>query len=190
MIQLDKSLFTYTPLFCEENVWKLIESLTSYENISPVDVLFIINHSNTVAIFNQNKSIGNQPVIWDYHVILSAQVYQNIFIFDFDSQSTFPVEINQYFTNTFPVNIDLITQFQPMLRKISAKYFIKHFFSDRSHMKNVIPDEEFPDYKIIQPKDKTENLTLDRCRHISRSIPCSQVLTPTKYLEICLTNDK
>lgn len=189
MIQFDKSTLTYTPLFCEENIWKLVESLIAHKQANPIDVLFIINKNKSVAIFEQKKSIANQPVIWDYHVILSAQINTKIVIFDFDSRNNFPTEIKEYFNNTFPTSINLETTIRPNIRYISAVYFLKHFYSDRSHMLNLIPQDEFPEYSIIQPENDIQHLTLDNCRSSNYPVPQSQVLTPEEYLLFCLTSD-
>jgi len=183
MNTLNKKQYHYTALFCEENIWKLIESSLSSKIIIPVDVLFIINQFNSIALFDQKKSVGENPVIWDYHVVLSAQVCNQFVIFDFDSRCEFPGDIHTYFNKTF-VNYNMLdNHYKPFIRSFSAEYFYQHFTSSRQHMKGLIPVSEFPVYDIIKPKNTTESLTLDACRNFKIDIPESSILTPHKYLE-------
>ena len=185
MPSFDKTLFKYTSLFCEENIWKLIETLNQDTSIKPVDTLFILNQTNTVALFNQEKALNNTPVIWDYHVILSAEIDNELFIFDFDSHCDFPVSIREYFNKTFIQEDKLKQQYRPLLKVIDAFYYLNHFSSDRSHMLGIIPESEFPDYTIIQPKQHSA-LTLESCRKIP-STQCNQeILTTMNYLNKAL----
>ncbi|RDH83902.1 MAG: hypothetical protein DIZ80_07130 [endosymbiont of Galathealinum brachiosum] len=183
MKQLDKTANTYTPLFCEENIWKLINTLYTNQIAKPIDVLFILNQTSSVALFGQNKADTYKPVIWDYHVILTAELSGNIVVFDFDSRCGFPVRLIDYFNETFPQTIKLNESFQPLIKSIKPNYYLKHFYSDRSHMKNVIDDTEFPGYKIIEPDDDEEKLTLNKCRNLEDNIPNCKIELPEKYLE-------
>jgi len=183
MHTFDKSLFTYTPLFCEENIWKLIEAIQEEIKIRTADVLFIINRNNTVAIFEQIKSIGQQPVIWDYHVILTAYIDQKPYVFDFDSRCQFPCEIDRYFLATFPQNIVLQESYMPEIRRINAEHFFNHFSSDRSHMRGIISESEFPDYEPIQSTHIKQQVPLDMYRNIECTIADSEILTPISYIK-------
>jgi len=66
-----KSNYIYTANFCEENIWHLgkalIEKGISPENLS---VLFLSNQQKKIPLFYQQAAFNNEPVIWDYHVIL------------------------------------------------------------------------------------------------------------------------
>jgi len=182
MLKLDKSSFSYTSLFCEENIWKLIESLLNYKSIKPLDVLFLINHSEKIAIFNQLKSELNQPVIWDYHVILSALIDDETVILDFDSRDSFPAKIDSYFRKTFSDWHHIAKDYQPLLKAINAEHYHQHFSSDRSHMRNIIPESEFPKYKTIQDNNSESALWLSECRDISIFDDNIKILTPENYL--------
>jgi len=182
MNKLKKTSFTYTPLFCEENIWKFIESIKSNSNIKPIDVLFLINENNTIALFNQLKSVDNQPVIWDYHVILSAHYNNKVVIYDFDSQSPFPCDINSYFNLTFRPDIELPQTYQTFLKPIAADLFFRDFTSSRDHMIGIIPDSEFPEYDIIAPGNTQSTLPLSLCREYKVSDPDFSILTPKAYL--------
>ena len=188
MIDFDDTNITYTPLFCEENIWKLAQLLHSRQQAIPLEVLFIINNSNSVALFNQKRSIAQLPAIWDYHVILLTQLCDKYYIFDLDSKCRLPEEINRYFELTFPSNIKLNGPYRPMIRSIKAAYFLDYFTSDRQHMRGIIPDNQFPDYEIIKPSDNNNKLLLETCRDINCSIAHSQLDTPADYLRKTVMN--
>ena len=181
MTQFDKTRFTYTPLFCEENIWKLIETFNTDSQVIPLDVLFIINKSNTVAIFEQYKSSGHQPVIWDYHVILSAIVQQQRYIFDFDSRCRFPVKIEEYFSATFADEKRIAEDYRPCIKSINASDYLTRFYSDRSHMINIISKTSFPAYNIIQPDSSIQPLSLSQCRDIQNT-DASKIQSPEDYI--------
>ncbi len=185
MKKRDYTPLAYTPLFCEENIWKLLEAI--YENawqagsIQPRHVLFIINSNNTVALFGQGETGNHQPLIWDYHVILSAMLNDQPVIYDFDSQCDFPAELTSYFNTTFPLHTNLNHEYRPLIRSIEAEFYFQHFSSDRQHMRNVIPESQFPDYPLIQADSGTHSLTLKQCRDINETIAESRLLYPYDY---------
>ena len=178
-----KKQYHYTALFCEENIWKLIESCLNSSHIIPIDVLFIINKFNSIALFEQQKSIAGQSVIWDYHVVLSAKVNNNLVILDFDSRCKFPCDIDAYFNNTFANYNNLAFQYKPYIKPIAADYYYQNFTSDRNHMQGIVPQSEFPTYDIIMPKNATDLLSLETCRSFNLEIAESNILTPHDYLE-------
>ena len=148
MNKFKKTDCLYTPLFCEENIWHLIKTLINKGiNAKAIKVVFITNKHKRIAIFNQQSAEHNQPVIWDYHVILITNIEQSRYIFDFDTRQPFPDDIGNYFQNSFPDNIhsDYISHF----RIIPADLYLKKFSSDRNHMKNIIPECNFPHYPVI-----------------------------------------
>jgi len=180
---LDKKQHHYTALFCEENIWKLVESCMSSNIIVPIDVLFIINKFNSIALFEQNTSDGKQAVIWDYHVVLSAQVNKQVAIFDFDSRCNFPTSIHTYFNKTFAHYSALHDHYKPLIKPIPADYYYDNFTSNRQHMKGIVAESEFPDYDLIIPDNTANLLTLDICRTLTGSLSEDNILTPLKYLE-------
>jgi len=180
---LDKKHHHYTALFCEENIWKLVESSLSSNIIIPVDVLFIINQFDSIALFEQNKSVGEQAVIWDYHVVLSAKINKQAAIFDFDSRCNFPTDINTYFNKTFSNYSGLHNHYKPLIKPIPAEYYYYNFTSNRQHMKGIVPESEFPAYDIIKPDNTANLLTLDTCRALTGDLSEGAILTPLMYLE-------
>ncbi len=182
--------YTYTPLFCEENIWKLTQSLYTNQLAKPIDVLFILNQKQTIALFKQRLSTHNKPTIWDYHVILTAQINNDIVVFDFDSRCEFPQHINDYFNLTFSRTVDLLEDFKPFIKSINAAYYLKCFYSDRKHMQGLIEQHQYPEYKIISPENNITRLTFNQCCDIKQALNLSyysnidQLLLPVDYLNL------
>jgi hypothetical protein len=188
----DYTPLAYTPLFCEENIWKLLDAhyrqAWQADALQPLHVLFIINKNNTVALFGQGDTDAQQPLIWDYHVILSAMLHGEAVVYDFDSQSDFPTDLTSYFNSTFPLHTNLNHEYRPLVRSIPADLHFRHFSSDRQHMINVIAKSEFPKYPLIQPEAQLTPLTLQQCRDIDATIPESRLLYPYDYFMQLLVN--
>jgi len=184
MLKPDSTSYIYTRLFCEENIWKLLESLYRNKTTKPIDVLFLLNKTNSLALYNQKQAEPNTPVIWDYHVVLCAMQDDEIIIYDFDSRCNFPTSIADYFNATFPDNLNLSEIYQPLIKPICAEHFLKHFFSDRHHMIGLIDENKFPKYEIITPLNTLEKLTLDQCRNTRHFIFDRKMMLPSKYLNI------
>ena len=178
---LDKTAYIYTPLFCEENIWKLINALYTNQLAKPIDVLFILNQTNTIALFGQTSADIDKPVIWDYHVVLTALYNGEMVVFDFDSRCDFPAKLIDYYNETFPQELQLKASYQPLIKSIKPDYYFKHFYSDRLHMKNVIDDSELPDYDIIKPEKTLEKLTLINCRDLDAQFAGCQIELPENY---------
>lgn len=159
-----KTQYLYTPLFCEENIWLLLQSLSTTSPttnaatstmvnlkiaIDKMWVLIITNPEQKIALFNQNAAAVNQPVIWDYHVILLAEINHRYLIFDFDSRLPFVTPLQKYLQNTFIPPTQLPQEFIPYIRKVPAQSYRDKFYSDRSHMHNQIDPCQFPSWPII-----------------------------------------
>lgn len=177
---LKQSDYTYTPRFCEENIWKLIESAQQRKDIIPRHVIFIINHHASVAIYHQKIHPPHEPTIWDYHVILHAEVDEQPVILDFDSHCQFPCPINEYFALSFPVWDQLYERYRPYLRCVDASDYYKRFYSDRSHMRGIVPNEAFPAYPYIQPQQIQSVLTLSQLLDVSNEP--TQIMSPQSAL--------
>ena len=141
----------YTALFCEENIWRLADSLIQQAVLpSDLTVLFISNPKQQVAIFQQKSAPINEPVIWDYHVVLLRKINTDFFIYDFDSRLGFKTRADDYISLSF-LNQDLIKeQYRSQFRLISTTSYLQNFSSDRSHMKGITSDDKFPSYPPIE----------------------------------------
>jgi len=144
----NRSELPYTALFCEENIWQLARRLLA-EGASPdtLWVLFISNPERQVVMFKQRRAGEQAYVVWDYHVVLQAgdQIY------DLDTTLPVPLRAIDYFLDSFPDQYALAEQYRAWVRRIPARAFLERFYSDRSHMRGVIDEAEFPAWPAITP---------------------------------------
>ncbi|KAJ3786187.1 N-terminal glutamine amidase-domain-containing protein, partial [Lentinula aff. detonsa] len=81
----------YTPYWCEENVYLLIQSFSQNPSLSEiweVFAVFISNYSKTAQ--------PGQPVVWDYHVVAILRPRKSSsnlhsWVYDFDTRLDLPV---------------------------------------------------------------------------------------------------
>ena len=148
MQKFKKNNYLYTSLFCEENIWHLTQSLISQgieEN--NINILFLSNEIRKIAIFNQLAANHDEIVVWDYHVILLAKTEGSLKVFDFDTRLPFPTDIDDYLHRSLPDNIH--NEYSSQFRLIPASKYIDFFYSDRSHMKNMISESLYPSSPLI-----------------------------------------
>ncbi|KAM9164856.1 protein N-terminal glutamine amidohydrolase isoform 2-T3 [Pangshura tecta] len=130
----------YTSCYCEENVWKLCEYLRSHDQypLEEFYAVFISNERRMIPLWKQQSGCGDEPVIWDYHVILLhvASGDQN-FIYDLDTVLPFPCPFDTYIEEAFKSDDILLPGFRRKIRLIRADLYLKTFASDRSHMKDA-----------------------------------------------------
>jgi protein N-terminal glutamine amidohydrolase len=125
--------YKYAPYYCEENIWHLCQEqdFASFER----KVVFISNSSRTCALWNQRaSSAADEPVIWDYHVILLFGQKDGWQVFDLDTTLPSPSSVTDYLSATFGEVSYTPEQFCPFFRVIDAQIFVDVFSSDRSHM--------------------------------------------------------
>ncbi|MCW9012882.1 MAG: protein N-terminal glutamine amidohydrolase [Gammaproteobacteria bacterium] len=149
-----KSDYLYTPLFCEENIWQLANTMVN-QGTDPraLNVLFLSSPAKKIAIFNQLAAEHAEAVIWDYHMILQAVINHQLYIFDFDSRLNFPELETDYFLKSFPAERFIPRDMQAVIRIIPAASYLRCFYSDRSHMHGIIEHTAYPPYPVISPKD-------------------------------------
>lgn len=120
----------YQAYYCEENVWQLAR-----HRGGEGAVVFISNPSRTVAMWQQQAAPApEQPIVWDYHVVLMQQIDGRLMVFDRDSKLTCPCSFEQWSTASFPHIVP--AEFSPVFRVVSAADYLECFASDRSHMKS------------------------------------------------------
>lgn len=153
----------YTSCYCEENVWKLCEYIRD-KGTCPLDevyAIFISNERRMIPIWKQKSSRGDQPVIWDYHVILLHRSKQGqSFIYDLDTILSFPCLFDVYSREAFQSDEHLRPDFWRKLRVIPANIYLQKFASDRSHMKHSDGSWRMPPptYHCIETSDCKMNL--------------------------------
>ena len=178
-----RDAFRYTPLFCEENIWWLARGLIEQGiDTGALDVMFFINPSDSVLLFEQRGAAPGSPVAWDYHVVLQARLPDQTVIFDFDSRLSFPQPAKSYFAMTFGNQKTLPENLRTWVRTTPAADYLAHFYSDRSHMIGQIPMSAFPDYSIIQPSPGITRIPLSDYRDMKQS--AGNATTPQPVAEI------
>lgn len=161
MFAFKRSDFHYTAFFCEENIWLLAKALADQRyDIDKMQVLFLANPVNSLPVYQQLLAPAGQPVYWDYHVILLLTMPDSAYLFDLDSRLDFPCEQFTYLQRSFYDQQHWPEKLKPRVRIIPAGSYLRHFSSDRSHMRNLLPASEFPDYPPIQAAAGDNPVTL------------------------------
>jgi len=129
---------TYTPCYCEENVWKLCDSVRK-EFPSEIDychVAFISNQKRMVPMWRQKAGKNEEKLaLWDYHVIFLYNPDDRCVVYDMDSDLPFPTHFHRYVSETFRTENILQPEYHRCFRILPASKFLSLFSSDRRHMK-------------------------------------------------------
>ncbi|VDO49942.1 unnamed protein product [Brugia timori] len=134
-IILSKYDCDYTPMYCEENIWKLCKKVSALDELNCCSAVFISNKNRMVPLWKQRAAAaGRDYVIWDYHVILLYSKSGLVFVYDFDTTLTFPCDAQTYWTETIRPELNLDANYHRCFRVISGSHYLQHFSSDRSHM--------------------------------------------------------
>jgi len=92
---------SYTPFYCEENIYQLIQGLVHLPNIR-LWACFVSNLNRTALLFNQRASKQTEEegsyVIWDYHVfavaaIREAERKESFIVLDRDSSISYITDL-------------------------------------------------------------------------------------------------
>jgi len=181
-----KSRYSYTPYFCEENIWLLGKSLMR-EGISSetLSVLILSNAERQVPLFQQSNGDSEGVTLWDYHVILLSHEKGNpSFIFDFASKLPFPSPLSHYIQHTFPLPEMLPPSFYIYIRMIPLAAYHQYFSSDRSHMLSAdgIPLEPFPSYPPLLNKQSNPYIDLQEYLDMNKDLPDESQVFPYDQL--------
>uniref|UniRef100_A0A671QUR9 Protein N-terminal glutamine amidohydrolase n=1 Tax=Sinocyclocheilus anshuiensis TaxID=1608454 RepID=A0A671QUR9_9TELE len=150
-------IITHKPVsscYCEENVCKMCEYVKDQGACS----------LDEIPIWKQKYSRGDQPVIWDYHVILLHVNKQGqSYIYDLDTILPFPCLFDGYSKEAFRSDEHLKPAFfrsELKLRVIPGDTYLKKFASDRSHMKDSVGNWRMPPppYPCLETSESKMNL--------------------------------
>lgn len=153
----------YTSCYCEENVWKLCEHIMIQKqfHLEEVYAVFISNDRKMVPIWKQKSNSGDEPVLWDYHVILLhvPSRGQNV-IYDLDTVLPFPCPFDTYAKDALRSDDFIKSIYRRKLRVIPADVYLKTFASDRSHMKDSSGEWRMPPppYPCIETAESKMNI--------------------------------
>jgi hypothetical protein len=128
------------PYFCEENVWRLAYKKIRESPENRFYVCFVSNADKTVAMCHQLAGRSrNEPVYWDYHVILLRWSRdKQVLVFDIDSSLPYPQPLDLYLRESFSSdNMAFAPPFAPQFKIIPADLYLQYFASDRMHMYNT-----------------------------------------------------
>lgn len=148
----------YTACYCEENIWHLCSD--SSIDATQKQVLWVGCLQHHSPLWCQRASVDPEqdPVWWDYHVILLVFTDQWR-VWDLDTTLPLGVPANEYFLRTFRAAM----AFPPLFRVMDSDYYQRCFSSDRSHMLDanqqwlVVP----PSWPPIQNEKLTFSEMLD-----------------------------
>ncbi|KAM9838622.1 protein N-terminal glutamine amidohydrolase [Aulostomus maculatus] len=130
----------YTSCYCEENVWKLCDFVRSEGTVplTQVFAVFISNENRMVPLWKQKSGRGDQPVVWDYHVVLLQLVAQSdALVYDLDSVLPFPCSLKLYAAAAMRSDHGIKPAYHRKFRVVPADVYLRNFASNRSHMKNA-----------------------------------------------------
>ncbi|NWZ91725.1 NTAQ1 amidohydrolase, partial [Nesospiza acunhae] len=147
----------------EENVWKLCDYIRSQDRypLEEFYAVFISNDKRMIPLWKQKSGHGDEPVVWDYHVILlHLSSGEQSFIYDLDTVLPFPCPFDVYSVEAFRLDDSLRPEFHRKIRMIRADLYLKTFASDRSHMKDANGrwQKPPPPYPCIETADSKMNL--------------------------------
>lgn len=172
----------YTALFCEENIWELVRVFEQEGRaLDDLDVVFLCNDKAQLAIRNQKLASPGTYVIWDYHVILIDR--RASLVYDFDSRLGFPVSLDEYLYATLPDPSHVHEGYLPSFRLIPARDYLYCFCSDRSHMRGMIPDEQFPARPMITCREDGKAVRLDQYWDINVDITGTLRLNQSEFIQ-------
>ncbi|KAH8927851.1 hypothetical protein BT69DRAFT_694883 [Atractiella rhizophila] len=128
---------SYTPYYCEENVYNLLHLIHRQKLAGESYAIFISNEAQQSLLFNQK--ISQRPdqsnwVIWDYHVVALTRMSpeQEFVIWDRDSLLDSPISFSRWIASTFSPATP--PDYKSSFRIVPSSFFLAYFSSDRSHM--------------------------------------------------------
>jgi len=121
----------YAENFCEENVWRFLRTVEDEEAYA----VFISTANRNCHLYAQRPAINpNDLAIWDYHVV--ALVHREEWlVYDFDSLVSPPAPAQAWTAATFPFEDNEVR-----FRLVPVAEFLRHFRSDRRHLRTTAPD--------------------------------------------------
>ncbi|MFA5623533.1 MAG: hypothetical protein WC966_00555 [Bradymonadales bacterium] len=157
---MNRDEYSYCQFFCEENILLLYEQLRkeNAKDVSAAQVLYLSNPARSCVICEQN--LGAPPrhlVCWDYHVVLFQPSHRPK-IWDFDSRLGLCTDAIEYFTRSFPPDIQ--GKYRARFRVIDAEFYRENFSSERNL---ITPKQKREIVYPSWPKFRRGSLSLERC---------------------------
>ncbi|KAG8570167.1 hypothetical protein GDO81_011127 [Engystomops pustulosus] len=149
--------------YSEENVWKLCDYIREQTPhlLEEIYAVYLSNENRMIPIWKQKCGKGEEPVIWDYHVILLHDCRNGQrFIYDLDTELPFPCPCDFYIKEALRSDHNVHKDFRRKLRVIKAEEYLRTFASNRSHMKDGNNEwkKPPPPYPCIKTPESSMNL--------------------------------
>lgn len=123
--------YAYHSRYCEENIWLLCQQAEFADS----EVIFMAAQAECFPILCQRAAeASDEPLFWDYHVVLLWHSAEQPYLLDFDSTLAFCTPLSEYFTASFYPEYWVKPNYRPLFRVIPSAFYRQHFFSDRRHM--------------------------------------------------------
>ncbi|PHT80687.1 Protein N-terminal glutamine amidohydrolase [Capsicum annuum] len=147
----------------EENIYLLCKKLCDDGLADPdgsdLFIIFISNEKKQIPLWHQKASQRAEGVIlWDYHVIClqnKRDEKSSSLVWDLDSSLPFPSPLGTYVAESIRPSIQIFSEFKRFFRVVHAPIFLRHFASDRRHMKDSAGNwiAKPPSHEAIVAKD-------------------------------------
>lgn len=154
-----EGLLSYTPFYCEENVWHLLadERLAERERYA----VFVSNEERQVAMWCQRAALlPGTPVVWDYHVVVVARGEGGFEVWDPDCVVGFRLPVSRWLKVSFGLAPDVPGDLHPRFRVVDGDEYRARLSTDRAHMR--APEgsliREAPPWPLILPAREPPNL--------------------------------
>jgi hypothetical protein len=128
---LDARALDDAPFFCEENVWRQLQSPSLPVPVDERFAVFISNRARKVAMWSQRAAAAD-PVVWDYHVVCLCHGAAGAVVVDVDCTAGVVLPLASWAAVSFRPWAP--TEVAPRFRVVHAPDFLRTFSSDRSHM--------------------------------------------------------
>lgn len=134
-MELTRAECDYTPFYCEENAWRLLQR-PELAALDPA-ALFISNPDRACVFLGQRLQVTpDEPMLWDYHVVVLTRGPEGPQIWDLDGTLPFPCPAAEWLDATFALTPHIPPTYHPRFRLVPAPDLLQTFASDRSHMRD------------------------------------------------------
>ncbi|XP_066434575.1 protein N-terminal glutamine amidohydrolase isoform X2 [Eleutherodactylus coqui] len=143
----------YTSCYCEENVWKLCESIRDRtpHHLEEFYAIFLSNENRMIPIWKQQCGKSEDPVIWDYHVILLHDCGDGQrFIYDLDTVLPFPCPCDTYIKEALRSDHNIHKDFRSFRYREHSHCVLHYTMGFRLGVTSRCCDRS-PDWKPMEP---------------------------------------
>jgi len=125
----------HQPFYCEENIHRLASRADLVAH--PSEVLVITNPLRQVACWHQRAAEPDEPLLWDYHVVLLEHHPDGPRIWDLDTRLPCPLPAELWVGATFFDPSQVRRPFHPRFRVVPSQVYLAELATDRSHMRTA-----------------------------------------------------